>query len=249
MTDLTRPSGLLDDVVGEEARDARDSPARLPDRRRGRRPRRDQLGTRRKAPVPAAGRTRAWRRARSTHAAEVAELAELRPRSVSRAAPLARSRRPGPRLKTTTASSTSRRCKSVRANLEMGMSLESIREINRVLGASLSQLAVMVERQFLATYHRPDARRGRDGQALRGDHARDHAGVRLRAAAPLQPAPARRSCAATSSATRRRSISSPTRARSRSASPTSSASPRSANRFRPMSSARSPSASARSRSS
>jgi adenylate cyclase len=42
--------------------------------------------------------------------------------------------------------------KSVRANLEMGMSVESVREINRVLGGVLSQLAVVVERQFLATY-------------------------------------------------------------------------------------------------
>ena len=45
--------------------------------------------------------------------------------------------------------------KSVRANIEMGMSVESIREINRVLGASLSQLAAVVERQFLATYLDP----------------------------------------------------------------------------------------------
>ncbi len=45
--------------------------------------------------------------------------------------------------------------RSVRANLEMGMSLESIREINRVLGGALSQLAVVVERQFLATYLDP----------------------------------------------------------------------------------------------
>lgn len=45
--------------------------------------------------------------------------------------------------------------KSVRANLDMGMSLESIREINRVLGGALSQLAVVVERQFLATYLEP----------------------------------------------------------------------------------------------
>jgi adenylate cyclase len=42
--------------------------------------------------------------------------------------------------------------KAVGANMDMGMSLESIREINRVLGASLSQLAVTVERQFLATF-------------------------------------------------------------------------------------------------
>lgn len=44
---------------------------------------------------------------------------------------------------------------AVRWNMEMGMSLESIREINRVLGASLSQLAVTVERQFLATFIDP----------------------------------------------------------------------------------------------
>jgi adenylate cyclase len=46
--------------------------------------------------------------------------------------------------------------KSVRANLDMGMSVESIRGINRVLGASLSQLAAAVERQFLATYLDPN---------------------------------------------------------------------------------------------
>lgn len=46
--------------------------------------------------------------------------------------------------------------KSVRANLDMGMSLESIREINRVLGGVLSQLAVVVERQFLATFIDPE---------------------------------------------------------------------------------------------
>jgi adenylate cyclase len=45
--------------------------------------------------------------------------------------------------------------KSVHANTEMGMSWESIREINRVLGAALSQLALVVERQFLATYLDP----------------------------------------------------------------------------------------------
>jgi adenylate cyclase len=42
--------------------------------------------------------------------------------------------------------------RAVRANLELGMSLEGVREINRVLGGVLSQLAVVVERQFLATY-------------------------------------------------------------------------------------------------
>ncbi|MGK2878522.1 MAG: adenylate/guanylate cyclase domain-containing protein [Solirubrobacterales bacterium] len=45
--------------------------------------------------------------------------------------------------------------KAVRANIEMGMSIESIREINRMLGASLSQLAAVVERQFLATFLDP----------------------------------------------------------------------------------------------
>lgn len=42
--------------------------------------------------------------------------------------------------------------KVVRANLDMGMSIEGVREINRVLGGVLSQLAVVVERQFLTTY-------------------------------------------------------------------------------------------------
>lgn len=45
---------------------------------------------------------------------------------------------------------------AVRWNMEMGMSLESIREINRVLGASLSQLAVTVERRFLTTFIDPE---------------------------------------------------------------------------------------------
>lgn len=46
--------------------------------------------------------------------------------------------------------------RSVRANLEMGISLEGIREINRVLGAGLSQLAATIERQILTTFLRPD---------------------------------------------------------------------------------------------
>lgn len=46
--------------------------------------------------------------------------------------------------------------RAVRWNMEMGMTLERVREINRVLGASLSQLAVTVERQFLATFIDPD---------------------------------------------------------------------------------------------
>jgi adenylate cyclase len=46
--------------------------------------------------------------------------------------------------------------RAVRANLEMGMSIESVREINRVLGGALSQLAVTVERQFLQTYLDPN---------------------------------------------------------------------------------------------
>lgn len=45
--------------------------------------------------------------------------------------------------------------RAVRGILDMGMSLESVREINRVLGGALSQLAVVVERQFLATYLDP----------------------------------------------------------------------------------------------
>ncbi|MBI5309916.1 MAG: hypothetical protein HZB14_02625 [Actinobacteria bacterium] len=46
--------------------------------------------------------------------------------------------------------------RAVRANLAMGMSLEGIREINRVLGSGLSQLAATVERQILTTFLRPD---------------------------------------------------------------------------------------------
>ncbi|HEX7436654.1 MAG TPA: adenylate cyclase regulatory domain-containing protein, partial [Caldimonas sp.] len=45
--------------------------------------------------------------------------------------------------------------RSVRANLEMGMSLEGIREINRVLASALSQLAATVERQFLTSFLQP----------------------------------------------------------------------------------------------
>ena len=40
-------------------------------------------------------------------------------------------------------------------NMEMGMSIDSIREINRVLGAAMSQLAVTVERRFLTTFLDP----------------------------------------------------------------------------------------------
>lgn len=46
--------------------------------------------------------------------------------------------------------------RAVRANLAMGMSLEGIKEINRVLGMALSQLAATVERQFLTTFLLPD---------------------------------------------------------------------------------------------
>lgn len=46
--------------------------------------------------------------------------------------------------------------RAVRMNLAMGMSEESVREINRVLGGVLAQLAVSVERQFLATYLDPE---------------------------------------------------------------------------------------------
>lgn len=48
-----------------------------------------------------------------------------------------------------------RTMQTVRANIEMGMSIDSIREINRVLGGALSQLALVVERRFLATYLDP----------------------------------------------------------------------------------------------
>jgi adenylate cyclase len=46
--------------------------------------------------------------------------------------------------------------RAVRMNIEMGMPLEGVREINRVLGGVLSQLAVVVERQFLSTYLDPE---------------------------------------------------------------------------------------------
>lgn len=45
--------------------------------------------------------------------------------------------------------------RAVRGILAMGMPLEGVREINRVLGGALSQLAVVVARQFLATYLEP----------------------------------------------------------------------------------------------
>jgi adenylate cyclase len=45
--------------------------------------------------------------------------------------------------------------RAVRGILAMGMPLEGVREINRVLGGSLSQLAVVVARQFLVTYLDP----------------------------------------------------------------------------------------------
>lgn len=46
--------------------------------------------------------------------------------------------------------------RAVRANLAMGMPLSGIKEINRVLGSALSQLAATVERQFLTTFLQPD---------------------------------------------------------------------------------------------
>lgn len=45
--------------------------------------------------------------------------------------------------------------RAVRWNMELGMSIDSIREINRVLGAAMSQLAVTVERRFLTTFLDP----------------------------------------------------------------------------------------------
>lgn len=45
---------------------------------------------------------------------------------------------------------------AVRAIMAMGMPLESVREINRVLGSALSQLAATVERNFLTAFLRPD---------------------------------------------------------------------------------------------
>lgn len=49
-----------------------------------------------------------------------------------------------------------RTMRAVNLNFAMGMSEESVREINRVLGGVLAQLAISVERQFLATYMDPD---------------------------------------------------------------------------------------------
>lgn len=61
---------------------------------------------------------------------------------------------PGPDIKTYSELDV-RTMQTVRANIEMGMSIDSIREINRVLGGALSQLALVVERRFLATYLNP----------------------------------------------------------------------------------------------
>lgn len=46
--------------------------------------------------------------------------------------------------------------RAVRAIIAVGMPMESIREINRVLGSALSQLAATVERSFLTAFLRPD---------------------------------------------------------------------------------------------
>ncbi|MBI4897721.1 MAG: hypothetical protein HY827_05070 [Actinobacteria bacterium] len=46
--------------------------------------------------------------------------------------------------------------RAVRANLAMGMPMAGIKEIIRVLGSALSQLAATVERQFLTTFLRPE---------------------------------------------------------------------------------------------
>jgi adenylate cyclase len=45
--------------------------------------------------------------------------------------------------------------RAVRGITEMGMSVDAVREINRVLGGALSQLSVVVARQFLITYLDP----------------------------------------------------------------------------------------------
>jgi adenylate cyclase len=45
--------------------------------------------------------------------------------------------------------------RAVRWNMELGMSIDSVREINRVLGAAMSQLALTVERRFLTTFLDP----------------------------------------------------------------------------------------------
>jgi adenylate cyclase len=46
--------------------------------------------------------------------------------------------------------------RSVSRNIELGIPLEGIREINRVLGASMSQLAASVERIFLTAFFEPE---------------------------------------------------------------------------------------------
>ncbi|MGH2907063.1 MAG: adenylate/guanylate cyclase domain-containing protein [Solirubrobacterales bacterium] len=46
--------------------------------------------------------------------------------------------------------------RAVKRTMELGITQEGVREINRVLGASMSQLAAAVERVFLPTFYEPE---------------------------------------------------------------------------------------------
>lgn len=152
MTDFAA-EGLLDDVVGEEARAARvrlleylidEEGIDLNEIRAAHAEKRMFL-----LPVE-----RALGGDPIYNAAEIAELANFDLdlfRELRRSLGLAD---PGPDVKYYSELDV-RTMQAVRWNMEMGISLESIREINRVLGASLSQLALTVERQFLATFIDP----------------------------------------------------------------------------------------------
>jgi adenylate cyclase len=61
--------------------------------------------------------------------------------------------------------------RAVQKNIELGLPLEGIREINRVLGATMSQLAASVERIFLTTFFEPEGDE-KDIAARYGDIAR-----------------------------------------------------------------------------
>lgn len=146
--------GLLDEVVGEESRDARrrlieyllDEEGVEPDEIRA------ASAERRLALLPV---ERALGGKPIYTAAEVAELSgvdlelflELR-RALGLAEP--------DRGQVYYSDFDVKTMRAVRMNIEMGMPLDGVREINRVLGGVLSQLAVVVERQFLQTYLDPE---------------------------------------------------------------------------------------------
>lgn len=153
MTDYAA-EGLLDDVVGEEARAARVRLIEYLIEEEG-------VGLEEIKVAHAEKRLfllpveRALGGDPIYNAAEIAELADFDLdlfRELRRSLGLAD---PGPDVKYYSELDV-RTMQAVRWNMEMGISLESIREINRVLGASLSQLAITVERQFLATFIDPD---------------------------------------------------------------------------------------------